>query len=144
MMLRKPGRNDVESEARTVLVVDDSASMRVLISRLLETLGFFTVVASSGHRALKAIVDYRPDAVFTDLEMPDGNGRELVAAIRFNADRTVRDLPIIVCSSRGDAETVASLTRLGASAFLTKPISYAALADATRQFFGKRLFKPHR
>ena len=104
-----------------VLVVDDSALMRSLISKMIETQEDMTVVgtAMNGVFALKKIPDLNPEIIILDLEMPEMNG------IEFLKEREKRGIkiPVIILSSiaeKGARITFEALS-LGASDFITKP-----------------------
>ncbi len=104
-----------------VLVVDDSALMRNLISKIVESAPDMTVVgtAMNGSFALDKIPRLNPDAIVLDLEMPEMNGIEFLKA---RAEKKI-DIPVIILSSiaqKGARVTMEALD-LGASDFITKP-----------------------
>ncbi len=111
----------MSSRPLSVLVVDDSALMRNLVSRILESAPDITVcgTAMNGKFALQKIERMRPDCVVLDIEMPEMNGLE------FLGERRKRgiEVPVIVLSSvvtKGAKVTMEALT-LGASDFILKP-----------------------
>ncbi len=127
-MLKRPETNEAPITAATVLVVDDAAAMRFIVTKTLDELGFATLIAVDGEAAVVAIRDFHPDAVVTDLEMPGMDGERLIKDLRSSGNPCVRDLPIIVCSSKLDASTLAALARLGVNAVVPKPIDVRLLA----------------
>lgn len=110
-----------ESEPVRVLVVDDSALMRNLISRIVENTQGLVVAdkAMNGVFALQKIPRCKPDIIILDLEMPEMNGIEFLKERK----RLNIDIPVIILSSiaRRGAEITMEALSLGASDFITKP-----------------------
>ena len=104
------------------LIVDDSASSRLMVAELLSSYGFRVLLASDGEQAMAAIeLDTGIRLVITDHEMPGMTGIELTAALR---DRYSRDrLAIIGISGANKTELVARFLKNGANDFLHKPFS---------------------
>ncbi len=82
---------------RTVLVVDDESFVRDSLLALLEAEGCRTLGAATGHEALGILARERVDLVATDLQMPDGDGMELLEEVR----ATDPDLPVLVLTGVG-------------------------------------------
>src|SRR6056297_706619 len=101
-MLKRPDLSELPVPSSIVLVVDDAASARLVVSRTLDRLGFETLFATDGEAALRTISDYRPDALVTDLEMPGMDGEALIQKLKANRNPVLREMPIIVCSSKVD------------------------------------------
>ncbi|GJD37983.1 response regulator [Methylobacterium bullatum] len=104
----------------TILVVDDSITTRTLEKGILESAGYRVVVCVDGQDALdrlRAGIE-RVDLVVADVEMPRLDGFGLLKALR--ADEAFARLPLILMTSRGDADDVARGLSLGADAYLTK------------------------
>ncbi|MGE5466172.1 MAG: response regulator [Ignavibacteria bacterium] len=116
--------------ARRLLVVDDSLSMRRALAELLEDAGFSVQTARDGIEAIALFERFRPEAVLTDLEMPDMNGLELTAHLRGRPDAA--RLPIIMITSRSQAKHRQQAERAGVDVYLTKPYSDAVLLDHVR------------
>ncbi len=107
--------------AISVLIVDDSALMRNLIGRIIESDPTLSLAgkAMNGHFALQKIPKLNPDVIVLDLEMPEMNGLELLEEL----NKKGVDIPIIILSSiatKGARITMDALS-LGASDFITKP-----------------------
>jgi chemosensory pili system protein ChpA (sensor histidine kinase/response regulator) len=124
--------SDVEpTEARAVLFVDDSISVRKLAARFLETSGIEVDTAVDGLDALEKLASGRFRLVITDLEMPRMHGYELMAEIRRNPQ--YRHLPVIVCTSRSSEKHRRRARELGAQGYITKPFTKEQLlADIQR------------
>src|SRR5579871_4637990 len=101
----------------TILIVDDSAVDRRLIGGLLEKHSNYTVIyASNGKEALDQLELHVPDIVLTDLEMPEMNGLELVAAVK----REYRLIPIMLMTAKGSEETAVQALQQGAASYVSK------------------------
>ena len=82
---------------KTVLVVDDKEMMRDSVGSTLQRAGFAVVTAASGPAALTAIASRRPDAVVSDLKMPEMTGTELLERVR----EIAADLPVVLMTAFG-------------------------------------------
>lgn len=110
-----------------ILVVDDSATARNIIIRLLAGRADLKVLqASGGREALALLKAEKPDLVITDIYMDDLNGEMVIQLVR----RLNAKTPIIVLSIETDKEYLGRLGKLGANAFLRKPVSQAELLAA--------------
>ena len=118
---------------RTVLVVDDSPTVRQLIElNLRKVPGLRVVMASDGREALEKMKAESPVLVLTDINMPNMNGLELVAAIREKDKKT----PIIVITTKGDPGDSDKGLAAGANAYITKPINGAQMVETVRTLIG--------
>ncbi|TWU46521.1 response regulator [Rubripirellula reticaptiva] len=88
-----------------------------------------------GASALVHIRDFHPDALVTDLEMSGMDGLSLISALRSSDNPIQRDIPIIVCSSKVDNQTIAELRKLGADAIVPKPVNVKLLAETALRLF---------
>jgi chemosensory pili system protein ChpA (sensor histidine kinase/response regulator) len=111
----------------TVLVVDDSLSVRRAAEVALTGLGARVVTAVDGEEALVRLRQGGIDLVFTDLEMPKLNGYDLLREIR--SVPAWRDLPVVVVTSRAGGKHRDLATSLGATGYITKPFATEALAS---------------
>src|SRR5262245_54896945 len=100
-----------------ILVVDDEASARSSLEKLLRQEGYAVDTAEDGPSALKVAADHPPDVVVTDLAMPGMNGVELLTKLR----EQDRDLPVIMATASSDVTAAVSAMRAGAEDYLTKP-----------------------
>jgi chemosensory pili system protein ChpA (sensor histidine kinase/response regulator) len=104
-----------------VLVVDDSMSVRRAVAMLLEDQGYEVLQARDGLEAAKAMEAMRPDALLTDLEMPNMNGLELTAHVRSRAE--LSQVPVIMITSRSMDKHRRQAMSMGVDVYLTKPYS---------------------
>lgn len=111
----------------SILVVDDSLSIRKYLAGLLSGKGFMIETAKNGHEALNILNSKRFDVIITDLEMPQVSGYELIETIRL--DERIRDIPIIVLTGRASENFRNLTTKLGADAYIIKPFKDQELFD---------------
>lgn len=110
----------------SVLVVDDDFMVADVHRRLVDRQPGFEVVgvAHSAATALKAVTDLNPDLVVLDVFLPDHSGVEFLGALRANGSTC----EVIVITAARDADTIATIMRLGALRYLVKPFDPAALS----------------
>ena len=110
---------------KTVLVVEDEASIRDMLVFNLERAGYQVTLAIDGQEARLAIADRQPDAVLMDWMLPDVSGLELTRQLK--RDPNTRDIPVIMLTARvHEDDRVAGLNG-GADDYMTKPFSVREL-----------------
>ena len=109
------------AEAPLVMVVDDSLTVRRVTQRLLLREGYRVVLAKDGLDALERLAEELPEIVLSDIEMPRMDGFDLVRNIR--ADARLRDLPVIMITSRIAQKHREYAAQLGVDHYLGKPYS---------------------
>ena len=107
--------------SKTVLVADDSASVRKFVALALKLLGFKVITAVDGMDALEKLPLEKVDLLITDLNMPNIDGYKLIKTVRSNDEYT--DLPIIILSSLSKDEDVQEGLSSGANSYLIKPFN---------------------
>jgi len=107
--------------SQTILVVDDEPNARSLLRLILVRAGFEVLVAQDGYEALKVVQEKIPDAMILDIMMPGIDGFEVCEKLRSNEETA--NLPIIMLSARADSESVNKGLRVGATKYLTKPVT---------------------
>ena len=119
---------------RRVLVVDDSQATREFIGGSVEDFVPDSEVdyASSGLEALKLIPGGDYALIFTDINMPDINGLELIRFIRANP--LFKDVPVIVISTEATAADRDRAMQLGGTDYLTKPVTTDQVAASCRKY----------
>lgn len=115
--------------SKTVLVVDDSATMRQILERALGEAGRPVMLAESGAKALEVLASTAVGLLITDWNMPGMSGLELIRAVRASDDG--KDLPILVLTTETDTDKKEAARQAGATGWLNKPVSPSALADIT-------------
>jgi chemosensory pili system protein ChpA (sensor histidine kinase/response regulator) len=122
--------------APRVLVADDSRLAREGTARVLIASGFQALTAEDGWDAWEMLGERRFDALITDLEMPRMDGFELIARVR--AEATLKELPIVVMSSRTARASRDRALAAGANAILPKDPHKKVLLDTVVGLLGTR------
>ncbi len=113
---------------RRVLLVDDSVSVRKFVGQMLDRAGFRVTSANDGIEALDRLnADLTVDVVVTDLEMPRLNGYELIRDLKRRPG--MRDVPIVVLTTRAGNKHVALARQLGVEHYVTKPVDEKAFVQ---------------
>jgi chemosensory pili system protein ChpA (sensor histidine kinase/response regulator) len=108
------------SQQPAVLIVEDSLSQRRALEQMLSDAGYRVRIARDGVEAADLLVNFKPNIVLTDLEMPRMNGIELTAHIRNNA--ATKNLPIIMITSRTTQKHQMMAKEAGINGYFTKPV----------------------
>jgi two-component system, chemotaxis family, chemotaxis protein CheY len=118
---------------KTILIADDSASMRSFLVSIVEAIGDYRiVVASSGFEALRLLPRDHVDLILTDINMPDINGLELISYLRNNPN--YKNIPVFIISTEGSAKDIEKGKELGADEYLVKPFSPATLQQLINKY----------
>lgn len=122
----------VDSELPLILVVDDSITVRRVTQRLLKREGYRVALAADGLQALERLQEEKPAVVLSDIEMPRMDGFDLARNIR--GDARLRDLPIIMITSRIAEKHREHAKELGVDHYLGKPYSEDELLGLVRSY----------
>jgi DNA-binding response OmpR family regulator len=106
-----------------VLVVEDSATILLLLKTRLEMAGYEVVTAANGAAALESVRDEQPDLVVMDVMLPAKSGMEVLAEMRGSGDET----PVIVCTAHRDEADRSGAMAAGANDYILKPIDFEEL-----------------
>ncbi len=118
-----------KNKGLTILIVDDSPSVRQLTSNIIKNVGWTAIVAKDGLEALEMLEDSDelPDIILTDVEMPRMNGYELLASLK--RQENLQAIPIIIITSRASQKHRQKVIDLGISDYLTKPFEDTKLVE---------------
>jgi twitching motility two-component system response regulator PilH len=114
-----------------ILVVEDSLAQRQMISDLLKGSGLKVSVASDGMEALEQIQQFSPDLVVLDIVMPRMNGYEVCR--RLKNDPKTQNVPVVMCSSKGEEFDRYWGIKQGADAYIAKPFQPTELIGTVKQ-----------
>nr|WP_238940806.1 response regulator [Sphingomonas beigongshangi] len=115
----------------TIMTVDDSPSMRMLLRAALTDLGYQVLEAEDGVHALERLDGVQPDLLITDINMPRLDGFGLIERVR-EQDRH-RNLPILVLTTESSDEKKQRARKAGATGWIVKPFHPEKLAAAIRR-----------
>ena len=118
----------------TILVVDDELGIRALLSEILTDEGHTVELAENAAQARQVRESLRPDLVLLDIWMPDVDGVTLLKEWSAGGQLS---MPVIMMSGHGTIDTAVEATKVGASAFLEKPITLQKLLRAVEQALSK-------
>lgn len=116
--------------SKTIMAVDDSPSMRMLLRAALSDLGYTVVEAEDGVHALEKLEGFEPDLLITDINMPRMDGFGLIAEVRGQGRRS---LPILVLTTESSDEKKQRARDAGATGWIVKPFHPEKLAAAIRR-----------
>jgi adenylate cyclase len=125
-----------DAQAGDLLVVDDNRVNRLLLGRALEQLGHTVTFAENGREALEALRQRRVDLVLLDIEMPEMDGYQVLAALA--SDPRLRDVPVVMMSSVEEVDSVARCIEMGAEDYLFKPVNPVLLKARIRASLEKK------
>ena len=134
-----PGPGPV-NKVRTVMIVDDSVTVRKVTSRLMERQGFAVATAKDGVDAMNQLQTIRPDVVLLDIEMPRMDGFEVLRSVR--RDENLKDLPVIMITSRTGEKHKQQAMELGVNQYLGKPFQEAKLLTTIEEVIASAKAKP--
>jgi CheY-like chemotaxis protein len=131
-----------ERTSYSVLIVDDDASLRDTLRRMVESVGYDVYCAEDARTAIANVTDREPDIIITDIYMPAGDGFELLNWLRNNGIRT----PVIAMSGSssgiGEYDQLSVAEHLGAAAVIDKPFRQSKLVETIDRVLAKREAPP--
>lgn len=126
-VIAEEASKEIGREGITVMVVDDSITVRKVTARLLERHNMKVLAAKDGVDAITLLQQHLPDVMLLDIEMPRMDGYELAAHMR--SDERLRDIPIMMITSRTGGKHRDRAFALGVSRYLGKPFQEIDLLD---------------
>jgi two-component system cell cycle response regulator len=121
---------------KTILVVDDDANSRLMLTRMLGAIGYGLLNAASGQEVFEALERFHADGILLDMMMPDMNGNQVAAKLR--SDPSTSKIPIIMLTASINPKVKNEAFACGVDAFLTKPIGISELQTAIDFILGQR------
>jgi len=119
---------------KKILLVDDQNTVLMMERMMLRDCGFDIVTAKNGEEAVEKALAERPDLILLDVVMPKMNGFEACRALR--AREETRSIPIIMCTTRGEATNVQEGFDAGCTDYVTKPFNATELMGKIRLNLG--------
>ena len=125
----------------TILVVDDSVTVRKVTSRFLERQGFTVALAKDGIDAIEILQEMTPDLMLLDIEMPRMDGFEVATQVRHN--RRLKHLPIIMITSRTGEKHRERAFEIGVNDYMGKPFQEKQLLEKIESLLDKKVSLTH-
>jgi len=123
-----------------ILIADDSIAVRKVAERLLTEAGLTVTLAANGEEALAYLAKERPDAIVSDVIMPDKSGYEVCAFVRGNS--TLAEVPVLLISGIVNDEVTKQADSCRADGVLKKPFQGTSLKDRVLELLSKRQESP--
>lgn len=120
----------------TVLIVDDSSTLREMISGLLIKAGMTVVEANDGTEAQEKVKTSAPDLVVLDIVMPKMNGYDFCRWLKNNPG--TEDVPVVLCSSKSEEFDRYWGMKQGADAYIAKPFRPTEMVETVKQLLRSR------
>ena len=118
-------QTSVKSSQKRIMVVEDSSTQRKVICRMISQNGYQAIEASDGYKALAKLNEIKPDLILLDIIMPGIDGYKVMALIKEKPG--MKDIPIIMLTSRGKLIDKMRGKVSGTNEYLTKPFKYEEL-----------------
>jgi DNA-binding response OmpR family regulator len=121
---------------KKILLVDDSSTVLMMERMILAAERFQIMTAGNGQEGYERARAEQPNLILMDVVMPRMGGVDAVKALR--ADETTRHIPIIMVTTRGEAESIELGFASGCNDYVTKPVNSAELLAKVRSLLGKQ------
>lgn len=119
---------------KKILLVDDSATTLMMEQMVLRGQPCDVITAKNGREAIERAASERPDVILLDVVMPEMNGFE--ACRRIRQEPALRNVPIIMVTTRGEEQSMQTGFQSGCTDYITKPINGAELLTKVRSYLG--------
>ncbi len=116
-----------------ILIIDDEASLRQTLARILQRVGYEVTTAANGQEGLALIAEHSFDLVYSDIRMPDMSGLELLKVVR----EKFPDLPVVLFTAQPDLSSAVDAVRSGAVDYLMKPLKPQTVIERTNAILEK-------
>ena len=117
---------------KKVLIVEDHADMRDLLSWQIELMGFVPITAKHGKEGVEKALSEKPQLVLMDIMMPGMDGRETARALRANPE--TKDIPILAATALFRDSDLKSCLEAGCNGYIVKPFTFQELQAKLREF----------
>ena len=122
---------------KRVLAIDDNADIRDLIAFVLRRENYEVSTAPDGISGLEIIKDTKPDLVILDVVMPEFSGYDVLEAVRSDKSSKIRDIPVLMITSKSSTDDIDQALELGASSYIVKPFRPAKLVTKVASLLGE-------
>ena len=120
---------------KKILLVDDSKTVLMMEQMILNKAAYELVIANDGRQAIAKANEEHPDLILMDVMMPEMGGFEACAHLR--SVEATRGIPIIMVTTRGEAESIEKGYASGCSDYITKPINGMELLSKLKNYLGE-------
>jgi DNA-binding response OmpR family regulator len=125
-----------EAEKKGILVIEDEAPVKIMVSRLLEKNGFVVRTAEDGLDGLRVLEEFRPDLIIADVMMPNLDGLTFTKALKNR--RETKNIPLIFLTAKTDPLSMIEGINVGAKFYVTKPFQIDDLLAKVKKVLNER------
>jgi len=121
---------------KKLLLVDDTETVRLFMKMMLKSLSYTIYEAKDGKEAVEKAASIKPDLILMDIMMPIMDGIE--ACTKIKSDNALKDIPVVMVTTKGAPEIVEKAFVAGCNDYLTKPIDKLELLGKVKTFLNDR------
>lgn len=118
-----------------VLIIDDDIWMQRILSKIIQSFGFYPFLASNGFDGIALAVEHHPALIMLDVLMPELSGHQTLKAIKHI--KSTKEIPIIMVTAVSDIENIGMAMKSGAAGFVGKPFTRATIFEKIRDVVNK-------
>ena len=122
---------------KRVLAIDDNADIRDLIAFVLRRENYEVSAAPDGISGLEIIKKTKPDLIILDVVMPEFSGYDVLEAVRSDKSSKIRDIPVLMITSKSSTDDIDQALELGATSYIVKPFRPAKLVTKVKSLLGE-------
>jgi len=131
------GVSPITAGKQRILAIDDNADIRELIAFILRRENYEVQTAPNGIAGLEMIKASHPDLIILDVVMPEFSGYDVLDAVRSDKSSKVRDIPVLMITSRSSTDDIDQALELGATSYIVKPFRPAKLVTKVKSLLGE-------
>lgn len=121
----------MNNKLKKIIIVEDEPDTVEMFAEMMRLSGYDVLKSYGGTPAINLITEEKPDAVVLDMMMPGVSGLDVLREMRKNPDLEV--VPVVVVSAKGMPNDIQEALEAGATAYLTKPVTYQQLSQAVQE-----------
>ena len=127
----------MKDKKQHILTIDDNADIRDLIAFVLRRENYEVTTASNGLEGVEAIKATKPDLIILDVVMPEFSGYDVLDAVRSDKNSKIRDIPVLMITSKSTTDDIDQALELGATSYIIKPFRPAKLIEKVHSLLGE-------
>ncbi len=120
--------------AKKILIVDDDATVHLIVTKILAENGYDVVSAKNGEQGFQLALSERPQLIILDVIMPGIKGRDLCA--KFKTYSVLKNIPVVFLTAKNSQDDVQAELDAGAVSHLTKPIDAKSVLSTVKSIIG--------
>lgn len=121
---------------KRIAILEDDKDYREVLMNILKGAGYEVYGEESGYDIVKSVVDNKPDLIILDLMLPMIDGEQVMEVFKNKGVLSSDEMPVVVLSSKDESEIKRAAEKVGASAWMKKPVEKEELLDTVRKHIG--------